>query len=371
MKVLVTGSEGFIAKNLIANLRTDRVKNCIVYEFDVYSSENELKEFCKNCDFVFHFAGVNRPNNSDDFNSNYLILQKVLKNLDVYGNYCPVMLSSSIQAELDNPYGKSKLKAEIILSESCKNNDRKALIYRFPNVFGKWCRPNYNSVVSTFCYNISRGIPITVNDSRSVIHLVYIDDVVNEMIAAMLGHENRTDGNFCTVSPVYTTTVGAISDLIYSFKDSRKNLSVADMNDSFKKKLYATYLSYLDEDDFIYDLKMNTDSRGSFTEIIRTKNQGQFSVNISKPGITKGNHWHNTKNEKFLVVSGKAVIRCRKPFEDNIVEYYVSGEKFQVVDIPAGYTHNIENIGETDLITFMWANECFDRENPDTFYLEV
>ncbi|NLC69443.1 MAG: SDR family oxidoreductase, partial [Clostridiaceae bacterium] len=240
----------------------------------------------------------------------------------------------------------------------------------FPNVFGKWCRPNYNSAIATFCYNIARDLPITVNDPSVVMNLVYIDDVVKELIRALKGEENRV-GDFCEVPVVHTITLGEIVDLIYSFKNSREKLSIPDMSDEFIKKLYSTYLSYLSEDNFSYALKMNIDNRGSFTEFIRTPNRGQVSVNISKPGITKGNHWHNTKNEKFLVVSGKGVIRFRKIGSDKVIEYYVSGDKLEVVDIPPGYTHNIENLGDTDMVTIMWANECYDPNKPDTYYEEV
>jgi UDP-2-acetamido-2,6-beta-L-arabino-hexul-4-ose reductase len=243
-------------------------------------------------------------------------------------------------------------------------------VYRFPNVFGKWCKPNYNSVVATFCYNIANDLPITINDRNVNMTLVYIDDVVDELINALQKKETR-EGAYCKVPVEHKITLGEIADLVYSFKTSRQELTIPDMSDPFTKKLYATYLSYLTADKFSYPLKMNTDRRGSFTEIIRTPDRGQFNVNISNPGITKGNHWHNTKNEKFLVVSGKGVIRFRKVGDDKVYEYYVSGDKLEVVDIPTGYTHNIENIGDTDMVTFMWANEPFDPNKPDTYYLEV
>ena len=244
----------------------------------------------------------------------------------------------------------------------------KVLVYRFPNLFGKWCKPNYNSVVATFCHNIAHGLPITVNDRSHEMTLVYIDDMVDELLRALMGKEIK-DGKFCTVPVTHTVTLGEIADLIYSFKESRENKLVPDMTEgSFSKKLYSTYLSYLPKDGFSYPLKMNVDERGSFTEILRTANNGQFSVNISKPGITKGQHWHHTKNEKFLVVSGKGVIRFRKIDSDEVIEYFVSGDKLEVVDIPTGYTHNIENLGDTDMVTFMWCNECFNPEKPDTFF---
>ena len=301
---------------------------------------------------------------------NFGFTSALLNALKKYKNNCPVMISSSIQAELDNPYGKSKKAGEELLFEYSKETGAKVLIYRFPNVFGKWCRPNYNSAVATFCHNIAHDLPIAVNDPSVVMKLVYINDVVNELISALECKENRC-GDYCEVPIVHTITLGEIVELIYSFKKSREERSVPDMSNAFTKKLYSTYLSYLPEDQFSYELKMNVDNRGSFTEFIKTPDRGQVSVNISKPGITKGNHWHHTKNEKFLVVSGKGVIRFRKIDSDEVLEYCVSGDKMEVVDIPTGYTHNIENLGDTDMVTIMWANEPFDPEKPDTYYLEV
>jgi UDP-2-acetamido-2,6-beta-L-arabino-hexul-4-ose reductase len=280
------------------------------------------------------------------------------------------MLSSSTQASQDNPYGASKKAGEDLLIAYSKETGVKVLIYRFPNVFGKWCRPNYNSAVATFCNNIASGLPIQINDAGVVLNLVYIDDVVQELVRALKGGENQT-GAFCAVKEVYTVKVGEIAELIKSFKDSRKTLSVHNMSDAFTRKLYSTYLSYLPANGFSYPLKMNVDDRGSFTEFLKTPDRGQVSVNISKPGITKGNHWHHSKNEKFLVVSGKGVIRFRKVGTDEVLEYRVSGEKLEVLDIPTGYTHNIENIGDTDMVTVMWVNECYDPEKPDTNILEV
>jgi len=294
----------------------------------------------------------------------------LLDMLKKHGNNCPVMISSSIQAELDNPYGVSKKAGEDILLEYGRETGTDVLIYRFPNVFGKWCRPNYNSAVATFCHNVAHDLPIQVNDRSVNMTLVYIDDVVKELIAALEGNPNRS-GEFCKVPVEHQITLGEIVDLIYSFKESRKNLLVADLSDPFTKKLYSTYLSYLPEDQFSYPLKMNVDERGSFTEFLKSNDRGQVSVNISKPGITKGQHWHHTKNEKFLVVSGKGVIRFRKIDEEKVHEYFVSGEKLEVVDIPVGYTHNIENQGETDMVTVMWVNEVFDPERPDTYFLPV
>ena len=282
------------------------------------------------------------------------------------------MISSSTQAALENPYGESKRAGENLLFEYAKETGAKVLVYRFPNVFGKWCRPNYNSVVATFCNNIANGFPIQVNDPAVVMKLVYVDDVVNELIAALTNDEHQ-EGDYCTVPVVHTITLGEIADLLHSFKESRISLGVPDVGDAFVKKLYSTYLSYLPKDQFGYPLKMNVDNRGSFTEIIRTPDRGQFSVNISKPHITKGNHWHHTKNEKFVVVSGKGVIRFRdmNEVESKVIEYFVSGDKIEVIDIPTGYTHNIENLGDTDMVTFMWCNECFNPQHPDTFFEEV
>jgi len=280
------------------------------------------------------------------------------------------MLASSIQAELDNPYGVSKKAGEDLLFNYGKETGAKVLIYRFPNVFGKWCRPNYNSAVATFCHNVAHDLPIQVNDRSVNMTLVYIDDVVRELIAALEGKPARV-GEFCSVPVEHRITLGEIVDLIYSFKESRGSLQIADLSDEFTKKLYSTYLSYLPVDGFSYPLKMNVDERGSFTEFLKSPDRGQVSINISKPGITKGQHWHHTKNEKFLVVSGKGVIRFRKIDEEKVHEYFVSSEKLEVVDIPVGYTHNIENLGEIDMVTIMWVNEVFDPERPDTYFLPV
>lgn len=302
---------------------------------------------------------------------NFGFASTLLDTLKKHGNKCPVMLSSSTQAALGNPYGQSKKAGEDLFFQYSKETGAQVLVYRFPNVFGKWCRPNYNSAVATFCNNIAHDLPITVNDRSVVMNLVYIDDVVTELIHALEGKANLRADGFCAVPTVHTITLGEIADLIVSFHESRESRSVPDMSDAFTRKLYATYLSYLPEDQFSYPLTMNVDARGSFTEIIRTPERGQFSVNISKPGITKGNHWHHSKNEKFLVVSGRGVIRFRKIGEEKVLEYFVSGERLEVVDIPTGYTHNIENLGETDMVTFMWASECFNPEKADTYFLEV
>lgn len=380
MKILVTGTKGFVGRNLVEALKNIRdgkdktyelTTDLTIYEYDIDTEESLLEEYCKNADFVFNLAGVNRPENEEDFiKGNFGFASTLLNTLEKHNNKCPVMLSSSIQASLDNPYGKSKKAGEDLFFEYSKKTGAKVLVYRFPNVFGKWCRPNYNSAIATFCHNIAHDLPVTVNDRNHMMTLVYIDDVVNELINALRGKENRKD-NFCEVGVVHRITLGEIVDLVYSFKNSRNNLSVINTGNSFENKLYATYLSYLPADNFSYPLKMNCDDRGSFTEILRTLDRGQFSVNISKPGITKGNHWHNTKNEKFVVVSGKGVIRFRKIGEEKVYEYFVSGDKIEVVDIPTGYTHNIENLGDTDMVTFMWANECFNPDKPDTFFEEV
>jgi len=369
MKILVTGAKGFIGKNLIAELKNRKYTEILEYDRD--TDPSLLDEFCKKASFVFHLAGVNRPKEQSEFmEGNFGFTSDLLDSLKKHNNTCPVMISSSIQAELDNPYGESKKAGEDLLLDYGVETGAKVLVYRFPNVFGKWCRPNYNSAVATFCHNVAHSLPIQVNDPSVVMNLVYIDDVVNELINSLEGKENKI-GSFCGVPVVHTITLGEIVDLIYSFKKSRDNRSVPNMSDAFTKKLYSTYLSYLPEDQLSYDLKMNVDERGSFTEFIKTPDRGQVSVNISKPGVTKGNHWHHTKNEKFLVVSGKGVIRFRKIDSDEVLEYFVSGDKMEVVDIPTGYTHNIENLGDSDMVTIMWANESFDYEKPDTYYLEV
>lgn len=369
MKILVTGSKGFIGKNLISELENRGYRK--IYRFDRETDKERLGEYTRDCDFVFHLAGVNRPKNENEFmKGNYGFTSELLDLLRSNGNTCPIMLASSIQAELDNAYGKSKKAGEDLLFAYSEETGARVLVYRLPNVFGKWSKPNYNGVVATFCYSIARGLPIQIHDRNAVLRLAYIDDVVDELVKGLKGNETR-NGEFCVIPTVHTASLGEIAELIWSFRKSRLDLSVPDLSDPFVKKLYSTYLSYLPPEAFSYDLKMNTDSRGSFTEFIRTADRGQVSVNISKPGITKGNHWHHTKNEKFLVVSGRGLIRFRRPDSDEVIEYYVSGEKLQVVDIPPGYTHNIENLGDTDMVTIMWANEPFDPDNPDTYYLEV
>ena len=383
MKILVTGARGFVGRNLVSqlrNIRDGKLKNHALsgtelelFEYDVDTDPALLDDYCREADFVFNLAGVNRPKDQSEFmKGNFGFASTLLDTLKMHGNICPVMISSSTQAALDNPYGESKRAGEELMFGYARETGAKVLVYRFPNVFGKWCRPNYNSAVATFCHNIAHGLPIQVNDPNVVMHLVYIDDVVEELIGALNGLEHR-QGDYCEVPVVHTVTLGKIVELLYGFKESRNTLGVPDLGDAFTKKLYSTYLSYLPEDAFGYPLKMNVDARGSFTEIIRPPDRGQFSVNISKPRITKGNHWHHTKNEKFLVVSGKGVIRFRDMNDPDgkVLEYFVSGDKLEVIDIPTGYTHNIENLGDTDMVTFMWCNECFDPERPDTYYEEV
>ena len=383
MKILVTGARGFVGRNLVSqlrNIRDGKIKNHVlsgtdleILEYDVDTDPSLLDDYCRQADFVFNLAGVNRPKDQAEFmKGNFGFASTLLEMLKKHDNRCPVMISSSTQAALDNPYGESKRAGEELMFAYARETGAKVLVYRFPNVFGKWCRPNYNSAVATFCHNIAHDLPIQVNNPDVVMHLVYIDDVVDELIGALSGDEHH-QGNYCEVSVVHTATLGRIVELLYLFKESRKTLGVPDVSDAFTKKLYSTYLSYLPENSFSYPLKMNVDARGSFTEIIRTPDRGQFSVNISKPHVTKGNHWHHTKNEKFLVVSGKGIIRFRNlnDPEGGVIEYYVSGEKPEVVDIPTGYTHNIENLGETDMVTFMWSNECFNPEKPDTYFEEV
>lgn len=380
MNILVTGAKGFVGKNLCASLHNikagkdkthDIAFELNIYEYDVDSNPVLLDEYCATADFVFNLAGVNRPEEPNEFSEgNCGFVQTLINTLKKYGNTCPVLLSSSTQAVLDNPYGKSKKAGEDLLFKYAKDTGAKVLVYRFSNVFGKWCRPNYNSAVATFCYNIAHDLPIIVNDRSIALSLVYIDDLVAELIRALSGKENRT-GDFCEVQIQYKITLGEIVDLLYTFKSSRSELILPDMSNELIKKLYATYLSYLPEDGFSYPLKMNCDVRGSFTEIFRTNESGQLSVNISKPGITKGNHWHNTKNEKFIVVSGKGIVRLRKIGETRIIEYPVSSDRIEVIDIPTGYTHNITNTGNTDMVTIMWASECFDPNMPDTYYEEV
>ena len=369
MKILVTGAKGFIGKNLIKTLKSKGYKE--IYEYDLVSTLDDLDKYTKECNFIYHLAGVNRPKDEKEFKEgNFGFTSTLLDYLKKNNNKARIMISSSIQAKLDNPYGISKKMGEDLIFDYAKEVGTKAYVYRFPNVFGKWSRPNYNSVVATFANNVANDLPITINDPKAKLELIYIDDLVSELINALNDNANVID-EYAYVNPIYRTTVGKLADTFMSFKESRKDLSIPNMSDELTKKLYSMYLTYLPENEFSYLLKMNVDNRGSFTEFIRTVDRGQVSINISKPGITKGNHWHHSKNEKFLVVSGKGVIRFRKLDEDKIIEYHVSGEKLEVIDIPPGYTHNIENLGKDDMVTVMWVNEPFDKDNPDTYYEEV
>ncbi len=371
MKVLITGANGFIGKNLIAELRYH--KNTELYEYDQDTPPELLDQYCQDCDFVYNLAGINRSEHTEEFmTGNCGFVSRLLGSLKACGNPCPVMLSSSVQAELPNPYGQSKRAGEEALKQYTAETGAKAYIYRFPNLFGKWCRPDYNSVVATFCHNIARGLPINIHDPSAILDLVYIDDAVHSLIGLLSGKADWNKDGFCEVAEHHHISVGELADLIASFQRSRKDRGVPDLSEGgLTKKLYSTYLSYLPPDGFSYPLKMNMDHKGSFTEIIRTEDRGQFSVNISRPGSEKGNHWHCTKNEKFVVVSGKALIQLRQVGSNEVISYRVSGQRLEVIDIPVGYTHNIINVGETDLVTFMWSNERFDPERPDTYYLQV
>ena len=370
--ILITGANGFIGKNLSAELSNQGYKNLLF--FDIDTPKEQLAEFAAKAEFVYHLAGINRPKDPSEFyEGNRGLTDELLHLLQKNKNKAPVLITSSIQAVLDNDYGKSKAEAEQLIYQHHINNQSPVYVFRLPGVFGKWCRPSYNSVVATFCHNIAHGLPIEIRDPSYSFPLVYIDDVVRCFIAALDGSVccDRSMQPVCLVEPVHEVTLGKLADLLHSFQASRTTLEAPNMGDAFEKKLYSTYLSYLPTDSFAYDLKMNCDQRGSFTEFLRTPERGQVSINISKPGIVKGNHWHHTKNEKFLVVKGEAAIRFRKIGSSEVIEYKVSGDKLQVVDIPTGYTHNIENIGQDELVTVMWANEPFDPENPDTFYESI
>ena len=379
MKILVTGAKGFVGRNLVAQLKNiqEGKAKCYgdltvsaIYEYDIDSTLEELDVYCKDCDFVFNLAGVNRPQNQEEFmQGNFGFASTLLDNLKKYHNTCPVMISSSIQAALDNPYGESKRAGEQLMFQYAKDTGGNVLVYRFPNVFGKWCRPNYNSAVATFCNNIANDLPIQVNDPNVVMNLVYIDDVVDELIAALCGNEHR-EGDYCVVPTVHTITLGEIVELLYQFKDQPRTQLIPEIPfNSFAKKLYSTYLSYLPKEKVSFPLKMNIDARGSFTELLRSEKCGQVSINISKPGITKGQHWHHTKWEFFIVVSGKGLIQQRKIGTDEVFNFEVSGERIQAVHMLPGYTHNIINLSNTEnLVTVMWANEQFDNERPDTFF---
>ncbi len=370
MKILVTGAKGFVGKNLVLELKNRGYNE--IFEYDIDTPKELLNKYTKECEFVFHLAGVNRPKDASEFmKGNFGFTSELLDSLKENANKAPILITSSIQAKLDNDYGKSKKAGEDLLFEYSKQNNVEVFVYRLPNLFGKWCRPNYNSVIATFCNNVANNLPIQINDENVELTLAYIDDVVDEFISCLEGKANKKD-MFCYINVTHKEKLGYIANLINSFKESRSNLILPNVKEgSFEKKLYSTYLSYLDKNDFSYPLKMNIDNRGSFTELFKTLNNGQVSVNISKPGITKGNHWHHTKNEKFVVVKGKGIIRFKKVDESEIIEYNVSGEKLEVIDIPVGYTHSIENVGSEDMVTIMWANENFNPNKPDTYFLEV
>ena len=383
--ILITGAGGFVGRNLVATLHALGCRDLLLFEKD--DTEATLADHCRRAAFVIHLAGINRPRDPGEFYSgNTGLTETLLRLLAESGNRAPVVVTSSVQAALDNDYGKSKKQAEDAIFAHGQATGAPVYVFRMEGVFGKWCRPNYNSVVATFCHNIARGLPIQVNDPARELPLVYIDDVVQCLLDVLLhGAAQRDAEGFCRIHPVHRVTLGQLAETIQNFAKARggaaaralgtdglPTLAVPELAaGSFEKKLYSTYLSYLPEEDFAYDLNMHCDARGSFTEFLRTPERGQVSVNISKPGIVKGNHWHHTKNEKFLVVKGEGVIRFRRIDSDQVIEYHVSGDKLQVVDIPCGYTHNIENVGDGDMVTVMWANEAFDPDRPDTFALPV
>ena len=398
MKILITGAKGFVGKNLVVNLYNikegkDRTRNLQIdeiFEYDIDSDPSLLDEYCKEADFVFNLAGVNRPKEQSEFmEGNFGFASTLLNILKKYSNNCPVMLSSSIQATLigrygESDYGKSKLAGEELFFNYSKKTGAKVLIYRFPNLFGKWCRPNYNSVVATFCNNIANDLPIQVNDRNTKLELLYIDNLIDELLDALEGKEHRCEydgldvveklnGRYSFVPTTHYVTLGEIVDLLELFNNQSKTLVIPEIpKNSFAKKLYSTYLSYLPKEKTIFPLKMNVDERGSFTELLKSEKCGQVSINISKPGITKGQHWHNTKWEFFIVVSGHGLIQERKIRTDEIIEFEVSGDKIEAIHMLPGYTHNIINLSETEnLVTVMWANEAFDPNKPDTFFEKV
>ena len=371
--ILITGAGGFVGKNLVATLRTAGYTDLMLFEKD--DTPETLADYCRRAAFVVHLAGINRPTDPSEFyTGNAGLTDTLLANLEAAGNTAPVLVTSSTQAELDNDYGKSKRQAEEAIFAHRRRTGAMVYVFRMPGVFGKWCRPNYNSVVATFCHNVAHGLPIQVRDSAFSLPLVYIDDVVACILSAFDGDVmmDRSATPICHMHPIHEVTLGRLAELIQGFAAGRTSLAVPDLAPgSFEKKLYSTYLSYLPSDQFSYPLEMHTDNRGSFTEFLRSPKRGQVSINISHPGIVKGNHWHHTKNEKFLVVKGEGVIRFRNIFSKEVIEYHVSGDKLEVVDIPCGYTHNIENVGTEDMVTVMWANEAFDPDHPDTFFEPV
>ena len=370
MHILITGANGFMGRNLRHALKALRPEDTL-HLIDIRSSQEEIRSAALAADFVFHLAGVNRPQDPAEYMTGNAGFTQELVQLLSEGKRPPVVLSSSIQAALDNPYGQSKRAAEDTVRAYAEKNNTKAYIYRLPNAFGKWSRPNYNSAVATFCHNIARGLPITVNDPSVRLRLCYIDDIISEFLLALQGVPTLAEDGLCEVKPVHEILLGDMAAMIQSFRDMRDRLDTPDQSDPFTAKLYATYLSFLPPEDFARTAVTHTDARGSFTELVHMGGHGQVSVNISKPHITKGEHWHHTKHEKFIVIAGEGVIRFRKLDDSTVLTYRVSGDVFQVVDIPPGYTHNIENTGDTDMITVMWANECFDPARPDTFRLPV
>ncbi|UTT43572.1 polysaccharide biosynthesis C-terminal domain-containing protein [Exiguobacterium aurantiacum] len=369
MKILVTGAAGFIGKNLVAELTA---RGHEVFSSTRDTSEGEFQQFCQHAEFVYHLAGVNRSEIETDFvEGNTGSTERLLETLASCENNAPIMFASSIQATRDNPYGRSKRAAENVLRHAHEKTGRTIYLFRFPNLFGKWGRPNYNSVVATFCYRVARDLPLEIHDPARTVQLAYIDDVLDTLVG-LLDARGRKPAVYEEEVAIHPPIeLGRIAGLLQTFKDSRRSLAVPQLDDAFTKQLYSTYLSYLPVDRFAYDLKLNEDARGSFTEFIRTPDRGQVSINVAKPGITKGNHWHHTKNEKFLVVSGEALIRFRQVGENEVHTYHVTGEMMRVLDIPTGYTHNIENIGTTDLVTVIWVNEAYDPNNPDTYFMEV
>ena len=368
--ILITGAGGFIGKNLVATLKTAGYTDLMLFERD--DTPETLVDYAARAGFVFHLAGINRPKDPSEFYAgNAGLTETLLTLLDKAGNKAPVLVTSSTQAALDNDYGKSKAQAEQAIFAHGQTTGAPVYVFRLPGVFGKWCRPNYNSVVATFCHNSANGLPLSVRDPEYRLPLVYIDDVVASFVAALNGNCTR-EGDYCVVPVVHETTLGHLAETIEGFARNRETLDVPDQTPgSLEQKLYSTWLSYLPADRFSYPLNMHCDNRGSFTEFLHTPAHGQVSINISRPGIVKGNHWHHSKNEKFLVVKGTGVIRFRALDSTEVIEYHVSGDKLEVVDIPTGYTHNIENVGEDDMVTVMWANEVFNPDHPDTFFLPV
>jgi len=368
--VLVTGSDGFIGKNLIEGLQ--RKEDVKIKAFDIEDNIDRLTAHLKEADIVFHLAGVNRPEDIEEFElGNTSLTKNVVNIIEGFKRNIPIVFSSSIQATLDNPYGISKKKAEDILIEYSQKSNAKVYIYRFPNVFGKWCRPNYNSVVATFCYNISRGLDITISDANKEIEVVYIDDIISAFLGILDGRYTKPEREFYCVSPTFHVRLGKLADTIQSFRDSRRTLHIADFSERFTRCLYATYLSYLPKDDFAYALEQHMDSRGELAELLKSPHFGQIFVSRTRPGITRGNHYHDTKAEKFVVLSGDAVIRFRHILNEEVIDYPVSGRDFRIVDIPPGYTHSIKNVGQNDLIVLFWANEILDISSPDTYPLNV